>query len=109
MIVLACLPPARLERLRAALPAPHLVHEAADWEHAASLVRRCAVDVVVADPAFGGGRTDAAPLVAIRARYPSMPFVIFSALGASVKGPPPSWLAARARARRARAARPSAS
>ena len=86
MIVLACLPPARLDRLRAALDAPHRVQVAADWEHAESIVRRCAVDVVIADPAFGGGRTDAAPIVALRARFKSMPFVIYAALGAPTAG-----------------------
>lgn len=86
MIVLACLPPARLERLRAAINGPHPLQAAVDWQEVVPFVREHPVDVLVADPAFSAGEPDPAPIMAIRARFRSLPFVIYSALDASTAG-----------------------
>jgi AraC-like DNA-binding protein len=87
VIITACLPPERLERLRLALPEPDRLHTAADWEHAGSIIRRQAVDVLVADPCFGSGEPDASPVIALRDRYRSVPVVIYTALSARTVGP----------------------
>ncbi len=86
MIVLACLPPARLERLRAAINGPHPVRTTADWPEAERFVREQPVDVLVADPAFGASGPDPAPILALRARFRSLPFVIYSVLDATTAG-----------------------
>lgn len=86
MIVLGCLAPARLERLRAAINGPHPLQTAIDWEEAARFVREQAVDVLVADPAFCASEPDPGPIMALRARFRSLPFVIYSALDASTAG-----------------------
>lgn len=83
MIVLACLPAGRLERLRAAINGPHPLYAAADWEQAAIHVRGQRVDVLVVDPSFGSGEPDPAPIMALRVRFRSLPFVIYSSLHAS--------------------------
>lgn len=80
MIVLACLPPARLDRLRAAINGPHPLHAVADWHQAAVHVRGQPVDVLVVDPAFGAGEPDPAPIMALRARFRSLPFVVYTSL-----------------------------
>ncbi len=80
MIVIACVAPARLERLRAALPAPDQLQVAADWEHADGMIRRQPVDVLVVDPEAGGAQPEAAPVLALRERYRSVPLVVYAAL-----------------------------
>lgn len=86
MIVLACLPPVRLERLRSAISGPHELHTVADWQEPVRFVRERPVDVLAADPAFGAGEPDPAPILALRARFRSLPFVVYSALDASTAG-----------------------
>lgn len=78
MIVLAHLPPVRLDRLRHALADGDRLLVALDWEHAESLVRREAVDALVVDPAFG-----AAAVIALRTRFRSVPIVAYTDLGAA--------------------------
>lgn len=86
MIVLACLQGSRLARLREALVAPHDLHAAADWAHAERIIRRFAVDVVLVDPEFDTDRAAAASILALRARFKSVPFVVYAALGAATAG-----------------------
>ncbi len=83
MIVLACIAASRLERLRAALPAPHALHAAADWAEVERFVRGRAVDVAVVDPAITVEDPDPGPILALRARFRSLPFVVYSTLDAS--------------------------
>jgi AraC-like DNA-binding protein len=83
VIVIACLAASRLERLRAAMTAPDQLHVAADWEHADGMIRRQAVDVLVVDPSFGGVEAEAAPVLALRDRYRSVPIVVYAALAPS--------------------------
>lgn len=83
MIVLACLPPARLERLRAAVDGPHPVRTVGDWLEAERFVRQHPVDVLIADPAFNAVEPDPASIMALRARFRSLPFIIYSAFDAT--------------------------
>lgn len=75
MNVAALLPADRLERLRLALPTPDRLVMATDWAHLRSLLHREAIDVCVVDPVMDG-----APLLEMRAAFPSMPFVVYTAL-----------------------------
>lgn len=83
MIILACLPPARLERLRAVAGGAHGIQTAADWHDAMRSIRESPVDVFVGDPSFNATEPDPAPLLALRARFRSLPFVVYSSLDAS--------------------------
>lgn len=87
MIVLTCLPPGRLARLRAALEDAAEVRTAADWEDAQGQIRREPIDVLVADPAFAPGTPDAAAILALRIRFRALPFVIYTALRADTAAP----------------------
>lgn len=85
MQLVACVPPARAERLRAALGADDHLHLALDWAHAERLLRREAVDVCVVDPSLAA--EDPAPIVALWEAFRSTPFVLYTALQSGTAAP----------------------
>ena len=87
MIVGACVEPAKLARLRGAVGETHRVHAALDWEHADSIIRRQPVDVMVVDPQFGSSEPRTDNIKALRSRFRSVPFVVYSILAAQTLKP----------------------
>lgn len=87
MIVGACVEPAKLARLRGAVGDSHRVHAALDWEHADSIIRRQPVDVMVVDPQFGSAEPRTDNIRALRSRFRSVPFVVYSVLGVQTLKP----------------------
>lgn len=87
MIVGACVEPAKLARLRGAVGDSHRVHAALDWDHADSIIRRQPVDVMVVDPHFGSVEPRTDNIRELRARFRSVPFVVYSVLAAQTLKP----------------------
>lgn len=87
MIVGACVEPEKLARLRGAVGETHRVHAALDWDHADSIIRRQPVDVMVVDPHFGSAVPRADSIRALRTRFRSVPFVVYSVLAAQTLKP----------------------
>lgn len=88
MIVAACVEAQKLARLRGAVGETHRLHVALDWEHADSIVRRQPIDVLVVDPSFGSeGEPRSDSIRSLRREFRSVPFVVYSALGAGTLRP----------------------
>jgi transcriptional regulator GlxA family with amidase domain len=87
MIVAACVETSKLARLRGAMGESHRLHVALDWEHADSIIRRQPIDVLVVDPQFGSGPPSTESIRALRQQYRSVPFVVYSTLGAHTLRP----------------------
>lgn len=84
MNILACVPTAPLARLRAVCGGAHRVYAALDWEDVAGSMTRHPVDIIVVDPRFGGPpESSVAPILELRRRYPSTPFVLYTGLDAA--------------------------
>lgn len=87
MIVAACVEQSKLSRLRGAVGETHRLHVALDWDHADSIIRRQPVDVLVVDPQFGSPEPRTDRIRSLRSRYRSVPFVVYSTLGAHTLKP----------------------